>query len=310
MEQKNHAEESEDKILVHVLGTTSYSSKIPFFPSFILEYGGKYAIVDPTTKLQAALWQLERVSGKKITVAEIDTAILSHIHSDHAAGMIDLSIAKLYVERRKGEDRCRFVGVPEVLKVCEDKVITGTLEYTFNQEMQEVQNDVHNIFRQVPLEPDKPCEVDKIDEENVLIVTARQGQHAVRGGSYGFIFTYRGVSVGYSGDTALGKDGRGLLSFIEDSDMYIHEAGGVCVAGHVPMKTLEELVDTERKDRLKVIHYNDHQISRKRLPLLMPWVSYEVSKKGIRSLPITQEGAKELEKYGFDISGIEIEQPK
>ncbi len=285
------SEITEDRgiVKVHVLGIGSYTSERSFFPSFVIEHDGEHTIVDPTSNLAFAMNIYRKITGEDLRPRHIDQATVSHVHSDHAAGMIDLAVHKYYVElkRRKRENELfTFFGPGSVLAACWERVLSGTLERTFESvdpEYKEHNRKFHDFFNLIELIPDVPKKVGGLE------VIAKQGIHAVQGGSFGYRFSCGDISIGYSGDTAPSIDGdNDLTRFLAGCDMVIYECGGSRIGGHTSHEFLEGRFTDDAEDRIYLTHYSDF-MANDILPfkLLKPFHCYTVSKKGvfIKNLP-------------------------
>ncbi|MBN1544459.1 hypothetical protein JW898_03280 [Candidatus Woesearchaeota archaeon] len=284
------SEDAEDKMNVYVLGVSSFCSGLPFFPSFVLQYGADYLLVDPTANLSSAIRLCNKVSGSRLSMADIDACFISHIHSDHSSGAIDFAISKYYKEAKRGNRRPQFLGPAEVVDACWDLVLKGTLGVTFGSavpDYQEIGLGFDSFFRRVELGVDgSPTRVGGLE------VMLRKGIHAVKGGSYASKFRWNGVTVGYSGDTAPnmnGNDVPDVLEFLaDDCDMIIYEVGGSHpVEGHTPLAILRSRIadylsadDAARK--VFLIHYPDSFLNEplQVIPfqLIQPWHCYTVSR--------------------------------
>lgn len=281
-----------DLVKVHVLGTGSYTSEHSFFPSFVIEHAGEHTIVDPTSNLAFAMGLYRKVSGEDLRFKHIDQAVVSHVHSDHAAGMIDLALHKYYVElkRRKVEDELfTFFGPAPVLDACWERVLSGTLKLTFESvdpDYRQCEKGFDDYFNIVRLEPEVPGKVGDLE------VIAKKGIHAVQGGSFGYRFNCGSISIGYSGDTAPSIDGRDdLTGFLEGCDMIIYECGGSRIGGHTSHGFLDGRFAEESQERVFLTHYAD-SLANEILPfkLLRPFHCYFVNGKGVVSKDPDKKG--------------------
>ena len=287
---------SEEMVKIHVLGTGSYNSERSFFPSFVIEYEGEHTIVDPTSNLAFAMKLYRNISGENLRLKNIDQATVSHAHSDHAAGMIDLAIHKYYVElrRRKNEDELlTFFGPGPVLDVCWERVLSGTLERTFDfvdPDYKEHDKNFQDYFNLIGITPEVPAKVGKLE------VIAKQGIHAVHGGSFGYKFNCGNLSIGYSGDTAPSMDGKNdLTRFLADCNMIIYECGGSRIGGHTSHEFLDGRFHSGVEEGLFLTHYPD-VLANDVLPfkLLKPFHCYVVSNKGVFKKNLPKKGKKLL----------------
>ena len=281
--QDMSAEEQQELVKIHVLGTGSYTSEMSFFPSFVIEYAGERTIVDPTSNLAFAMRIYRSISGEDLRFKHIRQAAVSHVHSDHAAGMIDLAVHKYYVElkRRKREDELLvFFGPSGVLKACWEKVLSGTLQRTFEHvepSYKEHDREFDDFFRLVELEPGHSEKVGKLE------VIAKQGIHAVHGGSFGYKFKCGDILIGYSGDTAPSLNGADdLTGFLAGCDMIIYECGVSRMGGHTSYEFLEGRFTMDVGERVFLTHYPD-VLAKEILPfkLLKPFHCYTVSRRGV-----------------------------
>ena len=295
MDKGNNMDEGQNNdgiVKVHVLGTGSYTSERSFFPSFVIEYGGECTIVDPTANLSFALNLYRVVSGEDLSFRDLRQTCITHVHSDHAAGMVDLGVQKYYVEmKRRNYEQLVLFAPEEILSFCWRDVLKGTLQKTFEQV--EPKYKMHNrkfedFFKLVALKPGVKKRVGELE------VTAKQGIHASPGGSFGYRFDCGGILIGYSGDTAPSVDGKGdLTGFIEDCDMIIYESGMSRIGGHTSYEFLEGKLTLEAQDRVYLTHYPDFLANDEdSIPfnLLKPGRCYVITKKGVEAKPVTEKG--------------------
>ncbi len=132
-----------------------------------------------------------------------------------------------------------------------------------------------------------------------LVIEALETTHASIGGSYAYKLTYDGISIGYSGDTAQGEEGKKVMDWLKDCDFIIFEAGGMPIGGHTTAKELDVILPEHARGRTRIIHYPDNFLKDCDFDLVLPFHSYEVSKEGIEQLPVLESAHPWLDFYGI-----------
>lgn len=216
------AEQAESApLVVHLLGT---GSPLPdtdrFGPSILVEAGGQFLLFD------AGRGAIQRIHSLGIKFAEIDKLFITHLHSDHTAGLADIFLTSWLRGRRTPF----HVWGPKGTQT----LMTHTLAaYADDMDSRLDQNDgakagVTQISEGV------------VYEKGGLVVTAFDVDHVARLTSFGFRIDYQGKSVVLSGDTRYNDN---LIKHARGTDLLVHEVAAVSPAVAGKMPSAQKIVD-------------------------------------------------------------------
>lgn len=191
--------------VVHLLGT---GSPIPdtdrFGPAILLEAGEQFLLFD------AGRGAIQRIYSLGIPFAKIDKLFITHLHSDHTAGLADVFLTSWLRGRRTPFHIWGPKGVQTLM----------------SQTLAAYADDIDSRLDQS--EGAKAYAKDMTEgvvyERDGVVVTAFEVDHVAKLKSFGFRIAYQGKSVVLSGDTRYNEN---LIKHAQGVDLLVHEVAAV-----------------------------------------------------------------------------------
>jgi ribonuclease BN (tRNA processing enzyme) len=255
-----------DPAALHVLplGVGNAFTRTFFNTSVLLVAGGRVVAVDAPAPFRRVLAEAERRSGFRLDLDDIDAVYLTHLHGDHCNGLEELGFWRLF---------CSDRGRP-VLHV--EESLAGPLwEHRLRGGMDRVdpscrasRAEDHGLdlyFKVEPFRAGQPIDLGIPGMELVPLAT----RHFVP--CFGFVARYRGVTLGYSGDTDFDP---ALLAAMGACDLLLHECGRG--PGHSEPSDLLGLPAAMQTGLLAMHVGDDFDDCGGRLPLLQEGALYRV----------------------------------
>jgi ribonuclease Z len=144
-------------------------------------------------------------------IKNLEYAFLTHLHSDHSAGLADLILTPWVLER---ENSLKLFG-PEGLENMATKITEAYLEdidYRINGSQPSNLNGYKTEIKEIS--------EGLIFQDKNIKVEAFLNNHGDFKNSFGFIFTTADKKIVFSGDTAYSEK---LISIAKNADILVHE---------------------------------------------------------------------------------------
>lgn len=243
---------NEDIFRVHVLGVGNYFSKRHRSTSFVVQAGTRMILLEAPNDVFKRVEDYRNAAGswarqegrpaaglENLVVDSIDHYVVTHDHGDHSAGVEAIGFYKLYVQRKKGLQ-------------CAKPVLYGTsgviddIRHTMERKFCRDGNTFDSFFRSV--------HVDQGSAVNIfpLRMEVFRNYHGMPG--FAVMFSYRGRSVAYSGDTRFDST---LIGFLSKADVLLHECDGKDFVHTTPENLIGWLARSRYDGRLYVCHFPD-----------------------------------------------------
>ncbi|HII71734.1 TPA: ribonuclease Z [Candidatus Woesearchaeota archaeon] len=250
---------------VHVLGMGNFFTERYNHPSFLLELGKSFLLLDAPANLpkmlrcyQKTLWcRRQPVEGiDRLVMGNLHRYAITHDHIDHAGGVETVAFWKFYKEWRHskrlgGKPRPKLVTTPEVLSDLEKQLMhkLRTSECYPGKELK--LTDYFEV---------KTPELNETYDEGLFTITPTPANHAIS--ACGFYVEHMGKSLWYSGDTRLDRH---VFAENSDADMIIYDCSNIRAGGHATAEELMKLPEDIR-EKMRVYHVPDDMIERRRRP--------------------------------------------
>ena len=197
---------AESSIKVTLLGTgTPVPSMDRFGPSTLVEANGRRFVFDCGRGVIQRLFQIG------VPIPEIDTLLLTHLHSDHVVGIPDLWLTGWVFGRRRP---FRVWGPEGTARMM------SHLEEAFHDDIH-IRRDLDEKFPAEGIEVAvREIQEGVVYEQDGMRITAFDVDHRPVVPALGFRIDYSGRSVVLSGDTRYSEN---LVSFAQGADLLVHE---------------------------------------------------------------------------------------
>jgi len=247
---------------VQILGVGDYFTEIYNYSSFVINADGRFTLIDCPDGLPKIIREANQVADIGVRVDKINHIVLTHLHGDHSNGLEGLAFFKKFFQR--GE-KPTIYSIREVLKdlwsqkfrAAMKRLYLGPSERIGSMSVRELRRQCEKVRLEdyfVPI----PLEFNRINRVNNLEMKIRYVKHHIP--TFGLKATYGGKALGYSGDTFFDP---GLIAFLQDCDMIIHECdmqqSGPHRGIHTDYKELLQLPESI-KQKMFLIHYPDAAI--------------------------------------------------
>jgi ribonuclease BN (tRNA processing enzyme) len=223
---------------VFVLGVGDAFSEL-FHPSaLLLSCDGFKLAIDCPDMYRGILRATAARSGRALSLADIDTFLITHVHGDHMNGLEGVAFFKRFVEQKKLELVCS----KEVRETIWEPRLHASMGALWDgQGYRQMQFDDYFNHREQPWE--------SAIQIGPFNVRSRRTIHHVP--TSALLIEAAGRTLGYSCDTAFDP---GLIDFLSPADLIIHETN--FGAGHTAYESLAAL-PAELRQKMRLIHYSD-----------------------------------------------------
>jgi ribonuclease BN (tRNA processing enzyme) len=223
---------------VVVLGVGDTFSEQHCSTAMLLICDGFQLAIDCPDQYRGVLREAAQVSGRALSLSEIDHVLITHVHGDHMNGLEGVAYFKHFVDRR----RLRLITAPEVREHIWDQRLRASMS-TLWDGVQYRQLGFDDYFEHLPLSWTESIRVGPFD------IRARRTIHHVP--TSALLVECAGRTLGYSADTAFDPD---LISFLSAADLIIHETN--FGPAHTPYSSLAAL-PAELRSKMRLVHYPD-----------------------------------------------------
>ncbi|MDX2176501.1 MAG: MBL fold metallo-hydrolase [Candidatus Sumerlaeia bacterium] len=215
-----------------------------FHSSFVLIAGGELVLVDAPAPLRRMIHDASERAGVAFDAMMIDHLLLTHLHGDHCNGVEEFAYVKKYLDDGR---RPHLYLLPELLVPLWEHRLYAAMGG--KNEATGEDRSLADYFQPHRIHPGTP---QRLVNGPPLTVEFRRTKHSLPCAA--MKFHYGRISLGYSADTPYDQ---GLVDWLSDCDLIIHEAAeDEAAAIHTPLSQLERLPD-ELKSRIRLIHYGD-----------------------------------------------------
>jgi ribonuclease BN (tRNA processing enzyme) len=222
------------------LGVGDAFSARYYSSSFALEAEGQWLLVDCPHPIRKLLREGSATTGLSLDVPQIRAVVLTHLHADHASGLEGIGYYSRFILGKS----MPLVTPPAVSDELWPRHLSASMEWSLQQVgAPPVQRRLDDFFDLLPLHPDEPVRV------GPFVIDCRPTVHNIP--TFGLRVEAAGRTLGYSADTAFDP---GLLAWLADADLIVHEASG----GFMHTAYAELAVQPEAlRRKMRLIHYPD-----------------------------------------------------
>jgi ribonuclease BN (tRNA processing enzyme) len=232
---------------------------------FVILAGEHRLLLDCPAYIGALLRQASETSGIYLSAPLISHTIITHLHDDHAGGLLeyainhaiarnpqtapsrDYSAAEQAAAQRVG--RPTLVSHPAVMAAVWPQRLYVGLGQSLNDAGEYVQNRFSDFYKTGIIIPGQR----KAIGDSGIEVEARLNTHHIPCAAYRVY--YNGRCIGFSGDTSFDP---ALVDWLAEANLLFHES--TYGPGHTPYAALRDYVATRPglADKLYLYHYPDN----------------------------------------------------
>ena len=223
---------------VVVLGVGDTFSERHHSTAVLLVCDGFRLAIDCPDQYRGVLKDAAEVSGKSLSLSDIDHVLITHVHGDHMNGLEGVAFYKHFVDRR----RLTLLTGPELREYIWEQRLQASMSALWDGQ-QYRQLGFDDYFEHVPLSWTEKVQL------GPFTIRARRTIHHVP--TSALFIEAAGRKLGYSADTAFDPE---LIAFLEPADLIIHETN--LGPAHTPYAALAAL-PAELRARMRLIHYMD-----------------------------------------------------
>jgi ribonuclease BN (tRNA processing enzyme) len=223
---------------VTVLGVGDTFSERYHSSALLLSCDGFRLAIDCPDQYRGVLKDAADISGRTLSLSDIDHVLITHVHGDHMNGLEGVAFYKHFVDQK----RLKLITSPDVRACIWDQRLKASMGVLWNgQEHRSL--DFDDYFELLPLSWTEAIDI------GPFRIRARRTQHHVP--TSALFIEAAGRKLGYSSDTAFDPE---LIAFLEPADLIIHETN--LGPAHTPYASLAAL-PAELRARMRLIHYMD-----------------------------------------------------
>jgi ribonuclease BN (tRNA processing enzyme) len=205
-----NAQNTETKLVL--LGTGSpFADPSKSGPSLAIVVNNTSYIVDAGPGVVRRAAQAKELGFPSLEAAQLKTAFITHLHSDHTIGLVDLILTPAVLDRNAPISIYGPVGI---------KKMTADLMRAYKEDIAIRINGLEKgdaIAYQVNTNEIKEGEIYK---DSNLTVTAFKVQHGQWENAFGFVFQTKDKKIVISGDCTYSEN---LIKYAKDCDILVHE---------------------------------------------------------------------------------------
>lgn len=192
---------------IYPLGIGSFGATRLWHNTFVLLVDGEHTIVDCPRRLQPMLDDNKARGALLMSIADYDRVLLTHLHIDHAGGLVELAHAG-----QLSPDRPMRLFAPQPML---DYLWSRTVELgvVSAADFAGGAADLDQYFRPVPL--------DNPHDFGSFRLHYRPTQHILN--TFAYLFDFGDYKLGYSADTAYDES---LIHWLDHCDKILHEVVG------------------------------------------------------------------------------------
>jgi ribonuclease BN (tRNA processing enzyme) len=192
---------------IYPLGIGSFGSTRLWHNTFVLLVDGERFVVDCPNRLQPMLEDNKARGALPVSIADYDHVLLTHLHKDHAGGLVELAQAG---QLSPDWPMRLFAPQPMLDYLWSQTVELGVISAA---DFAGGAADLDRYFRPVPL--DNPHDFGSFQ------LRYRPTQHIPN--TFAYLFDFGDYKLGYSADTAFDET---LIHWLDQCDTVLHEVLG------------------------------------------------------------------------------------
>jgi len=221
------------------LGVGNAFSALHYTCCLLIGAEGRWMVLDCPHPLRKMLREGGAAAGLELDLEDLDAALLTHLHADHASGIEDFGYYCAFAAGRPAH----LVTHPQVLErlwpdslsASMDTDTDATCSHTWTVGME-------RWFRVTTLTEEEPLEL------GPFRIECHPTRHPIP--TYAYRITAGGRTLSMSSDTYFVPE---LIEWLAEADLVIHEAGP---SPHTPYEKLAALPE-ELRARMRLIHLPD-----------------------------------------------------
>ena len=244
---------------VQILGVGDYFTEIHNYSSFVIGADGSFTLVDCPDGLPKIINEANQVTDIGVRLQDIKHVILTHLHGDHSNGLEGLAFFKKFFQ---GGEKPIVYSTRAVLKdiwsqklkAAMKRLYLGPSDRIGTLSVRELRKACKTVRFEDFFVP-APLAFKQVNRVNNLAVEIQYVKHHIP--TFGLKARFGGKALGYSSDTFFDL---GLIEFLKDCDMIIHECDIQRRPPHRGIHTdYNELLRLPEsvKERIFLIHYPD-----------------------------------------------------
>jgi ribonuclease BN (tRNA processing enzyme) len=221
------------------VGVGDAFSALHYSSAVAVEADGRWLLVDCPHPLRKILREASARAGVALDAGSFEAVVVTHLHADHCAGLEGIG----YYGRFVLGTRPRLAAHPSVLaRVWDGRLAAGMDELTDPATWRPIPMALGDYFEPLALDDARPVEV------GPFTVECRRTRHHVP--TYALRIRGGGRTLGLSADTTFD---RGLVDWLAEADLVIHETGPGIHASYAELSALPAPL----RARMRLIHYPD-----------------------------------------------------
>jgi ribonuclease BN (tRNA processing enzyme) len=244
---------------VQILGVGDSFTEVHNFSSFVIKADGMFTLVDCPDGLPKMISESNQGVDIGVRSEKINHIILTHLHGDHSNGLEGFAYYRKFLQ---GGEKPVVYSIREVLKDLWPQKLKGAMKRLYLGPSGTIGTlSARELLKQcetVGLEDYfvvSPLDFRRTNYVNNLEIEIRIVKHHIP--TFGFKARFGGRALGYSSDTFFDP---GLIDFLKDCDMIIHECDFQKGSPHKGIHTgYNDLVRLPQslKQKIFLVHYPD-----------------------------------------------------
>ncbi|MBL8604812.1 MAG: ribonuclease Z [Myxococcales bacterium] len=223
---------------VRVVGVGDAFTARYYNACLLVESANTRLLIDAPPALARALRDLGERGGETVSLDDVDSVLITHLHGDHCGGLEQLLFWRRFVTQRK----CSVYAIAPVLAGLWEGRLRGGMDVLLDGEGARHPLRLEDYATLVTLGAEGPTEIGD------LSIAWRETVHHIP--TSALKITHRGATFGYSADTSFDPS---LIAWLAESALFFHETN---LGIHTPLGALESL-DAATRAKVRLIHYPD-----------------------------------------------------